>query len=46
MNVQLPGTMESTAEKEVNSYCAKIGASVRVRNAMERKIAEKRGVRI
>ena len=39
-----PGTMDSTTVNEVNSYCAKIGASDRASNTMERKIEEKRGV--
>ena len=41
-----PGTMDSTTVNEVNSDCAKIGASARASNAIEREIAEKREARI
>ena len=38
-----PGIIDSITVKEVNSDCAKIGASVRASNATKRETAEKRG---
>ena len=41
-----PGIIDSITVKEVNSDCAKIGASVRASNATKRETAEKRGAGI